>query len=482
MPYRSSSSPADIGLSKSEYEDAVNLEKLYFLVNKSDRCANCGRGGVSAVDVSRYEFLCSSCCAGKSSVKRIGEDRFSSFEVNKLYARFDRSNAHRGRSSTSFSRSGTSGSGGARRSDRRVERRSGHRPPVPDLSEGSESDSGDDSPLPPRRSRSMPRASGRSPRQYRSSSHRGDPFDTFEVASNASWGGQGGNQGDTQAASWGAGFPSSAGVAARAHPQVGGGMGTSPAGMLGLTPSPAQAPFGQSFQFPGMVGMGSPVFLGASQGAPSSQAWVGQPFLTPQQYQQAMMRQFAGSTGPAGRDGSAFPGSMPVPQPPNMVGQTPNFMPGAAGAGGLRAASPLSFPGTATQQPGQRGMNPFLAMGTAPQPVGQPAPSPFASCLPGMGGATMNPFLSVQKPATGGGGFADAGVFGASGLGFAPQQPPHMRPPAGGMMSLGSGTPGGTPNPFTSMGMAAPQRPMTLTNAARPGGGAGGNPYNTSLW
>ncbi|KFH00791.1 putative major ampullate spidroin 2 [Toxoplasma gondii VAND] len=484
MPYRSSSSPADIGLSKSEYEDAVNLEKLYFLANKNDRCANCGRGGVSAVDVSRYEFLCSSCCSGKSSVKRIGEDRFSSFEVNKLHARFDR-NTHRGRSSASYSRSGTSGSGGARRSDRRGERRSSHRPPVPELSEGSESDSGDDSPPPPRRSRSMPRGSVRSPRHsyQRSSSHRPDPFDTFEEASNASWGGPA----QAAAPAWGVDFGSSQGAAQRA-PQVGlGGQGTSPAGMLGLAPVAPAPSFGQGFQFPGMAGMGNPAFMGAAQGA-SPQAWGQNAFLA-SQYQAMLRPQFPGA---AGRDaGVAFPGSGPTAQPPGMMGQSPNYLLAGA-AGPMRPTSPMNFPGPQAQ-PGQRGVNPFLTMGAGQQAT-HPGTSPFQAFHPtgatqvggnAMGGAPMNPFLSVQKPSTATGGLGDGGMFGGTSLDFASQhQTQHMRqqgPGAAAVVHFGGGPPA-APNPFSSMGVATPQRSMALTNEARPGGGVGGNPYNTSLW
>ena len=47
-----SASAAEMGLSKTEYEDAVNLEKLYFLANSHDQCALCGRGVIG----------CSRCC------------------------------------------------------------------------------------------------------------------------------------------------------------------------------------------------------------------------------------------------------------------------------------------------------------------------------------------------------------------------------------------------------------------------------------
>ena len=40
----SSASAAEMGLSKAEYEDAVNLERLYFLANNNDQCALCSRG------------------------------------------------------------------------------------------------------------------------------------------------------------------------------------------------------------------------------------------------------------------------------------------------------------------------------------------------------------------------------------------------------------------------------------------------------
>ncbi|CDJ53902.1 major ampullate spidroin 2, putative [Eimeria brunetti] len=102
-----------MGLSKTEYEDAVNLEKLYFLANSHDQCALCDRGvirltlqkkrssccavlfsydasaqGVSSVDLQRYEFLCNACSAGKTSAKKIGTDRFTAFEVQKLLNKF----------------------------------------------------------------------------------------------------------------------------------------------------------------------------------------------------------------------------------------------------------------------------------------------------------------------------------------------------------------------------------------------------------
>ncbi|CDJ36084.1 major ampullate spidroin 2, putative [Eimeria mitis] len=59
----SSASAAEMGLSKTEYEDAVNLEKLYFLANSHDH-------------------------AGKTSAKKIGTDRFTAFEVQKLLNKF----------------------------------------------------------------------------------------------------------------------------------------------------------------------------------------------------------------------------------------------------------------------------------------------------------------------------------------------------------------------------------------------------------
>ena len=44
--------------------------------------------GVSSVDLQRYEFLCNGCSAGKASAKKIGTDRFTAFEVQKLLNKF----------------------------------------------------------------------------------------------------------------------------------------------------------------------------------------------------------------------------------------------------------------------------------------------------------------------------------------------------------------------------------------------------------
>ncbi|KYK63513.1 putative major ampullate spidroin 2 [Toxoplasma gondii TgCatPRC2] len=331
----------------------------------------------------------------------------------------------------------------------------------------------------------MPRGSVRSPRHsyQRSSSHRPDPFDTFEEASNASWGGPA----QAAAPAWGVDFGSSQGAAQRA-PQVGlGGQGTSPAGMLGLAPVAPAPSFGQGFQFPGMTGMGNPAFMGAAQGA-SPQAWGQNAFLA-SQYQAMLRPQFPGA---AGRDaGVAFPGSGPTAQPPGMMGQSPNYLLAGA-AGPMRPTSPMNFPGPQAQ-PGQRGVNPFLTMGAGQQAT-HPGTSPFQAFHPtgatqvggnAMGGAPMNPFLSVQKPSTATGGLGDGGMFGGTSLDFASQhQTQHMRqqgPGAAGVVHFGGGPPA-APNPFSSMGVATPQRSMALTNEARPGGGVGGNPYNTSLW
>ena len=54
----SSASAAEMGLSKTEYEDAVNLEKLYFLANSHDQCALCGRGVI----------CCCWCCSFAAAV------------------------------------------------------------------------------------------------------------------------------------------------------------------------------------------------------------------------------------------------------------------------------------------------------------------------------------------------------------------------------------------------------------------------------
>ncbi|PFH33520.1 hypothetical protein BESB_077370 [Besnoitia besnoiti] len=501
MPYRSASSPADVGLSKEEYEDAVNLEKLYFLSNKNDRCANCGRGGVSAVDVSRYEFLCSSCCSGKSSVKKIGEDRFSSFEVNKLYARFDRSSTHRGRGSASPIRRGSSG-GGSRRNDRRSDRRSSRRAAPPDFSDNSDSDSGDESPPPPRRSRSVPRASsGRSPRHasHRSSAHRGDPFDDFDAASEASWGGTGSAQGlSSSPSSWGPVFGAGA-PAARAQMSPSGALGAaggmgpnSPAGMLGLTPSPmaTQATFNQGLQYPGM--MGNPMFMGnavASQAGPRGPqapgAWGASQspaFLAQQQYQQALLRQqqFAATAAGRGAGGGMFRG----PGTPNLVGQASGFM--VAGGGAAGPFRPGVSPPFAQQQANARATNPFLSMGAGvqaqPQAMGQGGMmAAFPNAQAAGGGAGMNPFLQQNAALCGAGG---AGMFGdRTGVaGFSQPQAAQMSSQFGGGASvmMGGATPAGA-NPFTSMG-AAPQRPVALMNGVAPGGGVGANPYSSSLW
>ncbi|OEH77770.1 major ampullate spidroin [Cyclospora cayetanensis] len=137
----SSASAAEMGLSKTEYEDAVNLEKLYFLANNHDRCASCSRGCwleglqgvdtdalVSSLDMQRYEFLCGGCSSGKAGAKRIGSDRFSTFEVQKLLNKFGGNSS----SSTRDSGGGTSShlyrrsSSSAKAFDRRRRHGRGH--------------------------------------------------------------------------------------------------------------------------------------------------------------------------------------------------------------------------------------------------------------------------------------------------------------------------------------------------------------------
>eukprot|EP00918_Siedleckia_nematoides_P043089 GHVU01094243.1.p3 GENE.GHVU01094243.1~~GHVU01094243.1.p3 ORF type:complete len:100 (+),score=12.83 GHVU01094243.1:59-358(+) len=78
-------SAADLGISEQEFQDAVNLEKLYSLVSKANnRCANCKGSPLTHADVNGLKLLCRGCGAGKPGCKRIGDDRFKKHEIDRL--------------------------------------------------------------------------------------------------------------------------------------------------------------------------------------------------------------------------------------------------------------------------------------------------------------------------------------------------------------------------------------------------------------
>eukprot|EP01069_Polyplicarium_translucidae_P012654 Polyplicarium_translucidae@DN5444_c0_g1_i1.p1 len=78
-------SASELGISEQEFQDAMNLEKIYGLVQRgNDRCSKDGASPVTHVDMSTYQFLCRNCATGRDNVKRIGDDRFKKFEVERL--------------------------------------------------------------------------------------------------------------------------------------------------------------------------------------------------------------------------------------------------------------------------------------------------------------------------------------------------------------------------------------------------------------
>ncbi|CDJ60407.1 major ampullate spidroin 2, putative [Eimeria maxima] len=173
-----SASAAEMGLSKTEYEDAVNLEKLYFLANSHDQCALCGRGGVSSVDLQRYEFLCNGCSAGKTSAKKIGTDRFTAFEVQKLLNKFGGNNTNNPRDSGS-SRLPRSSSSRATERRRRHGRGHSRRRDTPSPSSETQ-ESSDDSP--PRSTWAPSRSRGNRGEKNSSSRRKGAHQEDFVAA------------------------------------------------------------------------------------------------------------------------------------------------------------------------------------------------------------------------------------------------------------------------------------------------------------
>eukprot|EP00917_Polyrhabdina_sp_WS-2016_P015029 GHVP01032762.1.p1 GENE.GHVP01032762.1~~GHVP01032762.1.p1 ORF type:complete len:416 (+),score=78.51 GHVP01032762.1:25-1272(+) len=135
------SSAAELGISEQEYQDAINLELLYGLISKgNDRCSRDGNSPVTHVDCNTYQFLCSSCAQGRSNCKRIGDDRFKKFEVDKMQRKFGGGG---GGSSKSNSYTPKSKNRGERESSKRSSSRkkSRKRSPSPDPSTAeSESD------------------------------------------------------------------------------------------------------------------------------------------------------------------------------------------------------------------------------------------------------------------------------------------------------------------------------------------------------
>lgn len=317
---------------------------------------------------------------------------------------------------------------------------------------------------PPRRSRSMPRAaSSRTPR-HQAQRTQLDPFDDFDAASTASWGGGA----STPASSWTGDF--------NTNRSTGGPVGvpSSPAGMMRLGTvqqhNPAQM---------GMIGMVSPMagmagnMVGmhppqqgwnpnasmaavAAGGLPTASAGMGMlgagataGMLARQQhqYQQALLQQFAAAGGrPVG--GPVLGSINPV------AGVSPSMQMGNPGAMHF-GTRPPPFPGTAQQQ--APGTNPFLSMQHPQHGGGVAVAQPHS-----MG----NPFLSMQQPqacagagtfgSLGGGGTAPGGVppgfqqcmgRGAMGMGGA-QQLGSM----GGPMGAAGGGALPASNPFSSMG------------------------------
>lgn len=114
------SSAAELGISEQDFQEAMNLEKIYSLLNKSSgRCSKCtnvsddlffacavsNQASVyrliipinhsscvyqspTHVDCSTYQWLCPSHAVGKGNCKKIGDERFSTFEVEKLEKKF----------------------------------------------------------------------------------------------------------------------------------------------------------------------------------------------------------------------------------------------------------------------------------------------------------------------------------------------------------------------------------------------------------
>eukprot|EP00915_Cephaloidophora_sp_WS-2016_P009323 GHVH01013298.1.p1 GENE.GHVH01013298.1~~GHVH01013298.1.p1 ORF type:complete len:225 (+),score=35.25 GHVH01013298.1:196-870(+) len=74
----------ELGLSTAEFEAALNLERMYSLVNKSS-CSECGSTPVTHANTSNWKLLCNKC--GKNNqpnAKKISITNFKSKEVEKF--------------------------------------------------------------------------------------------------------------------------------------------------------------------------------------------------------------------------------------------------------------------------------------------------------------------------------------------------------------------------------------------------------------
>jgi len=107
----------DLGMSQAEFEDAMNLEKMYMLVSKTD-CNECGKTPVTYAKIGSWELLCNDC--GKSnSASKIATTHFKTHEVNSFEKAINGSRR-------------ASGNSPVRRSPKRSGRKSGpSTPPIP---------------------------------------------------------------------------------------------------------------------------------------------------------------------------------------------------------------------------------------------------------------------------------------------------------------------------------------------------------------
>ncbi|CRH02514.1 conserved Plasmodium protein, unknown function [Plasmodium relictum] len=81
------SSATQLGISEREYEEALAVEKLFFLSSR-ERCHYCNNGKPTFVDTYNYEFLCDKCSYRSKHKKKIGEDSISYYDVQKLEKKF----------------------------------------------------------------------------------------------------------------------------------------------------------------------------------------------------------------------------------------------------------------------------------------------------------------------------------------------------------------------------------------------------------
>ncbi|CRG97654.1 conserved Plasmodium protein, unknown function [Plasmodium gallinaceum] len=100
------SSATQLGISEREYEEALAVEKLFFLSSK-ERCNYCNSGKPTFVDTYNYEFLCDKCSYKSKHKKKIGEDSISYYDVQKLERKFGssgnkRHNKHHRKSSYNY--------------------------------------------------------------------------------------------------------------------------------------------------------------------------------------------------------------------------------------------------------------------------------------------------------------------------------------------------------------------------------------------